>query len=133
MALETAIETIIQFTLISSVVSFGIANVKGALENDGWYDEMMLGVGVAICATFDITLIEAISGKVPAMSEYFYPAATRRGIDRSVVLHPLTHFPLVGATMERVRVPLLDLLESHPGLVDRASPAGKISVRRVEH
>ena len=68
MALETAVETIIQFTLISSVVSFGIANVKGALENDGWYDEMMLGVGVAICAVFDITLIEAISGNVPAMS-----------------------------------------------------------------
>ena len=68
MALETAVETIIQFTLISSVVSFGISNVKGALENDGWYDEMMLGVGVAICAVFDITLIEAISGNISALS-----------------------------------------------------------------
>ncbi len=65
MALENAVETIIQFTLISSVVTFAIENVKGALENDGWYDEMMLGIGVGICVVFDVTLIEAISGNLP--------------------------------------------------------------------
>ena len=68
MALENAEETIIQFTLISSVVSFAIQNVKGALENDGWYDEMMLAVGVAICMTFDVTLIEDISGNLSTLS-----------------------------------------------------------------
>ena len=68
MALEHAVETIIQFTLISSVVTFAIENVKGALENDGWYDEMMLAIGVAICVTFDVTLIQAISGNLPMLS-----------------------------------------------------------------
>ncbi len=68
MALESAVETIVQFTLISSVVSFGITNVQGALENKGWYDEMMLVLGVAICATFDIALIESISGNRPALT-----------------------------------------------------------------
>ncbi len=68
MALENAIETIIQFTLISSVVSFAIENVKGALENDGWYDEMMLAIGVAICMAFDVTLIEDISGNLSTLS-----------------------------------------------------------------
>ena len=68
MGLEPALETVIQFTLISSVVSFGITNVKGALENDGWYDEMMLVLGVAVCATFDIALVESISGNMPALS-----------------------------------------------------------------
>ena len=68
MALESAVETIIQFTLISSVVSFAIENVRGALENDGWYDEMMLGIGVGICAVFDVTLIESISGNLPSIS-----------------------------------------------------------------
>ena len=68
MALENAVETIIQFTLISSVVSFAIQNVKGALENDGWYDEMMLAVGVAICMTFNVTLIENISGNLSTLS-----------------------------------------------------------------
>ena len=68
MALENAVETIIQFTLISSVVTFAIENVKGALENDGWYDEMMLGIGVGICVVFDVTLIEAISGNLSSFS-----------------------------------------------------------------
>ena len=68
MALENAVETIIQFTLISSVVTFAIENVKGALENQGWYDEMMLVLGVAICATFDIALIESISGNMPTLT-----------------------------------------------------------------
>ena len=68
MALESAVETIIQFTLISSVVTFAIENVKGALENDGWYDEMMLGIGVGICVVFDVTLIEAISGNLSSFS-----------------------------------------------------------------
>ena len=68
MALENAVETIIQFTLISSVVTFAIENVKGAIGNDGWYDEMMLGIGVGICVVFDVTLIEAISGNISAMS-----------------------------------------------------------------
>lgn len=68
MGLESAVETIIQFTLISSVVTFAIENVKGALENDGWYDEMMLGIGVGICVVFDVTLIQAISGNLPSFS-----------------------------------------------------------------
>ena len=68
MALENAVETIIQFTLISSVVTFAIENVKGALENDGWYDEMMLAIGVGICVVFNVTLIEAISGNLSAVS-----------------------------------------------------------------
>ena len=68
MALENAVETIIQFTLISSVVTFAIENIKGAIGNDGWYDEMMLGIGVGICVVFDVTLIEAISGNMSVMS-----------------------------------------------------------------
>jgi hypothetical protein len=68
MGLESAVETIIQFTLISSVVTFAIENVKGALENDGWYDEMMLGIGVAICIAFDVSLIESISGNMASIS-----------------------------------------------------------------
>ena len=68
MALVNAVETIIQFTLISSVVTFAIENVKGALENDGWYDEMMLAIGVGICVVFNVTLIEAISGNLSSCS-----------------------------------------------------------------
>ena len=68
MALEHAVETIIQFTLICSVVTFAIENVKGALENDGWYDEMMLAIGVGICLVFDVTLIESISGNISDLS-----------------------------------------------------------------
>ena len=68
MALENAVETIIQFTLISSVVTFAIENVRGAIRNDGWYDEMMLAIGVGICIVFNVTLIEAISGNMSAMS-----------------------------------------------------------------
>jgi hypothetical protein len=68
MALENAVETIIQFTLISSVVTFAIENIKGALENEGWYDEMMLGIGVGICIVFDVGLVEAVSGNLSAFS-----------------------------------------------------------------
>tara|TARA_Y100000310_G_scaffold194526_1_gene194514 strand:+ start:130 stop:447 length:318 start_codon:yes stop_codon:yes gene_type:complete len=67
MGMEAAIETILTFTLISSVVTFAVENVKGALENEGLYDEVMLGIGITICVVFDVQLIEAISGKVSAL------------------------------------------------------------------
>ena len=67
MGMEAAIETILTFTLISSVVTFAVENVKGALENEGLYDEVMLGIGITICVVFDVQLIEAISGNVSAL------------------------------------------------------------------
>ena len=67
MRMEAAIETIQTFTLISSVVTFAVENVKGALENEGLYDEVMLGIGITICVVFDVQLIEAISGNVSAL------------------------------------------------------------------
>ena len=67
MGMEAAIETILTFTLISSVVTFAVENVKGALENEGLYDEVMLGIGITICVVFDVQLIEAISGNVTAL------------------------------------------------------------------
>ena len=42
--------------------------MKGALENDGWYDEMRLAIGVGICLVFDVTLIESISGNISDLS-----------------------------------------------------------------
>ena len=67
MGMEAAIETILTFTLISSVVTFAVEHVKGALENEGLYDEVMLGIGITICVVFDVQLIEAISGNVSAL------------------------------------------------------------------
>ena len=67
MGMEAAVETILTFTLISSVVTFAVENVKGALENEGLYDEVMLGIGITICVVFDVQLIEAISGNVSAL------------------------------------------------------------------
>ena len=67
MGMEAAIETILTFTLISSVVTFAVENVKGALEHEGLYDEVMLGIGITICVVFDVQLIEAISGNVSAL------------------------------------------------------------------
>ena len=67
MGMEAAIETILTFTLISSVVTFAVENVKGALENEGLYDEGMLGIGITIAVVFDVQLIEAISGKVSTL------------------------------------------------------------------
>ena len=67
MGMEAAVETILTFTLISSVVAFAVENVKGALENEGLYDEVMLGIGITICVVFDVQLIEAISGNVSAL------------------------------------------------------------------
>jgi hypothetical protein len=67
MGMEAAVETILTFTLISSVVTLAVENVKGALENEGLYDEVMLGIGITICVVFDVQLIEAISGKVSAL------------------------------------------------------------------
>ena len=67
MRMEAAVETILTFTLISSVVTFAVENVKGALENEGLYDEVMLGIGITICVVFDVQLIEAISGNVSAL------------------------------------------------------------------
>ena len=67
MGMEAAVETILTFTLISSVVTFAVENVNGALENEGLYDEVMLGIGITICVVFDVQLIEAISGNVSAL------------------------------------------------------------------
>ena len=67
MGLDAAIQTIIQFTILSSIISFGAENVKGALANEGWWDEGMLILGIAICYVFDIRLIESISGNVSAL------------------------------------------------------------------
>ena len=67
MGMEAAVETILTFTLISSVVTFAVENIKGALENEGLYDEVMLGIGITICVVFDVLLIEAISGNVSAL------------------------------------------------------------------
>ena len=67
MGMEAAVETILTFTLISSVVTFAVVNIKGALENEGLYDEVMLGIGITICVVFDVQLIEAISGNVSAL------------------------------------------------------------------
>ena len=67
MGMEAAVETILTFTLISSVVTFAVENVKGALENEGLYDEVTLGIGITICVVFDVQLIEAISGNVSAL------------------------------------------------------------------
>ena len=67
MGMEAAVETILTFTLISSVVTFAVENIKGALENEGLYDEVMLGIGITICVVFDVQLIEAISGNVSAL------------------------------------------------------------------
>ena len=67
MGMEAAVETILTFTLISSVVTFAVENVKGALENEGLYDEVVLGIGITICVVFDVQLIEAISGNVSAL------------------------------------------------------------------
>ena len=67
MGMEAAVETILTFTLISRVVTFAVENVKGALENEGLYDEVMLGIGITICVVFDVQLIEAISGNVSAL------------------------------------------------------------------
>ena len=67
MGMEAAVETILTFTLISSVVTFAVEDVKGALENEGLYDEVMLGIGITICVVFDVQLIEAISGNVSAL------------------------------------------------------------------
>ena len=67
MGMEAAVETILTFTLISSVVTFAVENVKGALENEGLYDEVMLGIGITICVVFDVQLVEAISGNVSAL------------------------------------------------------------------
>ena len=67
MGMEAAIETILTFTLISSVVTFAVENIKGALENEGLYDEVMLGIGITICVVFDVQLVEAISGNVSAL------------------------------------------------------------------
>ena len=67
MGMEAAVETVLTFTLISSVVTFAVENVKGALENEGLYDEVMLGIGITICVVFDVQLIEAISGNVSAL------------------------------------------------------------------
>ena len=67
MGLEAAIETIIQFTILSSVVTFAAENVRGALHNSGWWDEAMLGLGIVICFVFDVRLIEAISGNASVL------------------------------------------------------------------
>ena len=69
MGLEKAVETIIAFSLLSSIVGFGISNVRNALQTDDtYYDEMMLAVGVGICYVFDIKLLESISGNISSMS-----------------------------------------------------------------
>ena len=49
MGLEGLVETVITFTCISSVVSFALENVRGVITTDDHWDEVMLGVSIAIC------------------------------------------------------------------------------------
>jgi len=68
MGLEGLVETVITFTCISSVVSFALENVRGVITTDDHWDEVMLGVSIAICYVFDVQLLQSISGGVSALS-----------------------------------------------------------------
>ena len=67
MGMEAAVENLLTFVCISSVVTFSIENITGALEREGVKDEIMLIISITICVVFDVQLIEAISGKVSAL------------------------------------------------------------------
>ena len=68
MGLEGLVETVITFTCISSVVSFALENIRGVIKTDDHWDEVMLSVSIAICYTFDVQLLQSISGGVSALS-----------------------------------------------------------------
>ena len=68
MGLEGLVETVITFTCISSVVSFALENIRGVIGTDDHWDEVMLGVSIAICYVFDVQLLQSISGGVSALS-----------------------------------------------------------------
>lgn len=68
MGLEGLVETVITFSCISSVVSFALENVRGVIQTDDHWDEVMLGVSIAICFVFDVQLLQSISGGVSALS-----------------------------------------------------------------
>ena len=68
MGLEGLVETVITFTCISSVVSFALENIRGVIGTDDHWDEVMLGVSIAICYVFDVQLLQSISGGVRALS-----------------------------------------------------------------
>ena len=66
MGLESAVETIIQFVLIATIVKFAMDNIIGVYDSEGHQDEIMLVLAVGICIVFDLELIESVAGEASA-------------------------------------------------------------------